>query len=284
MFTCQFPNCQYSTPKRSTLKSHMKFHLRVRSHTCQECGKSFIERGHLIRHEKLHSGKKINCEECAYVTTRKDKLKDHINKHHSEEALLRKKEKEEAKLRAANEKHTQTPRSIASKPMVVKWDHGGYSIPPNEDPDGVYQGDNSTVLVGDNYCVLRDQLTANEPIQAPLIHTIINDPSVTPHSQLSDMEQAGHLQHEAGSLQHEAGSLQHEASSMQHEPGSMQHEAMDMVNSPGMDHVHSSGVSSGLDVNSIHESHAYTTINTAVPISQQHTSEYGGLGAFMALF
>ena len=166
-------------------------------------------------------------------------------------------------MKAAAEKHLSSQRNIASKPMVVKWDHGGYSIPPNEDPGGVYQGDNSSVLVGDNYCVLRDQLTTSEPIQPPLIHTVIPDPSITPHSQLTDMDQGG---------------------SMQHEGGSLQHEAMDMVNSPGMDHVHSSGVTPGLDVNNIHESHAYTTINTAVPISQQHTSEYGGLGAFMALF
>lgn len=242
----------------------MKFHLRIRSHTCQECGKSFIERSHLVRHEKIHSDQKIKCEECDYTTTRRDKLKEHKAKHHSEEARLKREKKEAAKLKSTTAR-TEAQKTIVSNPVVVKWDHGGYSIPPNEDPGGVFQGGNSAILVGDNYCVLRDQLTSSDPIQPPLIQTVMSDPSMTPQTHLTDISSCQPDMDHSGPLHHDP--------------------SMDMVSSPGMDHVHSSGVTSGLDVNSIHESHNYATISSVAPMSQQQTSEYnGGLGAFMALF
>jgi hypothetical protein len=52
MFKCEYPKCNYETPKRSQLKCHMRTHLGIRSFTCAECGKSFIEKKdmHVIFH------------------------------------------------------------------------------------------------------------------------------------------------------------------------------------------------------------------------------------------
>jgi uncharacterized Zn-finger protein len=46
-----------------------------------ECGKSFIEKSHLKRHEKIHtSDKPFKCMLCDYATARKDKLKYHFTR------------------------------------------------------------------------------------------------------------------------------------------------------------------------------------------------------------
>ena len=251
----------------------MKFHLRIRSHTCQECGKSFIEKSHLVRHEKIHSDQKLKCEECEYTTTRNDKLKDHVSRHHSEEARLKKQKREAAKVKPApvqsqEPKTTTSSVSNTSTPYVVnRWDHGVYTsyvIPPNEDQSSGFQGGN---LIEDNYCVLRDQLTSNEPLPQPLIQAVMPDGQLSSHSQLTDISNCQPELDHAGTLQQDAG------------PG------MELVSSPGqMDHVSTSGITTGLDVNNMHESHSYTTINSATTISQQQAAEYGGLSAFMALF
>jgi uncharacterized Zn-finger protein len=61
----------------------MRSHLSIRSHVCNTCGRGFIERSHLIRHELIHLQEKpFKCESCDYSSTRRDKLKEHIQKHH----------------------------------------------------------------------------------------------------------------------------------------------------------------------------------------------------------
>ena len=283
VFYCQFPNCDYSTPKRSQLKSHMKFHLRIRSYTCQTCGKSFIERSHLIRHEKIHKDDKLKCEDCDYTSTRKDKLKDHIARHHSVEAKLKKEKKEAAKLKAAAQRQSH---KAGTTPVLVKWDHGGYSIPPNEDPEDVFQDGNSEMLVEDNYCVLRNQLTTNEGLSQPLMQTVLPDHHMSGQAQLADISSCQPDMDHTGAL-HQDDALHQDGTLHQDGPMHDEGPSMAMVNSPGhIDHVNTSGVSTGLDVNNIHvhESHNYTSLSTVTSVPSQHTTEYGGLGAFMALF
>ncbi|XP_071084042.1 uncharacterized protein [Haliotis cracherodii] len=83
VYHCHFPQCTYVTPKRSQLKAHMRSHLGIRRHVCPTCGKAFVEKSHLVRHERIHLDQKpFKCNECDYNSARIDKLKDHILRHH----------------------------------------------------------------------------------------------------------------------------------------------------------------------------------------------------------
>jgi uncharacterized Zn-finger protein len=56
----------------------------VRSHKCRTCHRSFIEKSHLVRHERIHLEEKpFKCQNCEYASSRRDKLKEHILKYHN---------------------------------------------------------------------------------------------------------------------------------------------------------------------------------------------------------
>jgi len=86
VYHCSYPDCSYSTPKRSQLACHTRaVHLQVRSHVCAECGRAFVERSHLVRHQRTHLPEKpFACSQCSYTSTRRDKLKEHCARHHAE--------------------------------------------------------------------------------------------------------------------------------------------------------------------------------------------------------
>lgn len=86
VYHCSYPDCSYSTPKRSQLACHTRaVHLHVRSHVCTECGRAFVERSHLVRHQRMHLAEKpFACSWCSYTSTRRDKLKEHCARRHAE--------------------------------------------------------------------------------------------------------------------------------------------------------------------------------------------------------
>lgn len=48
----------------------------------QVCGKSFVVRGKLLRHERIHMKDKLfKCKQCDYQTSRTDRMKLHIESH-----------------------------------------------------------------------------------------------------------------------------------------------------------------------------------------------------------
>lgn len=67
--------------------SHAKSHQGVRPHCCNICGRGFLEKSHLVRHERIHLEEKpFKCHECDYASSRRDKLKEHQARHHGDNA------------------------------------------------------------------------------------------------------------------------------------------------------------------------------------------------------
>lgn len=73
---------------------HFSTHLAVRAFTCKTCNRSFIEKSHMVRHERIHLVEKpFKCDDCSYASSRRDKLKEHIQKHHGSQSTLRQKQR-----------------------------------------------------------------------------------------------------------------------------------------------------------------------------------------------
>ncbi|KAG7158080.1 Kelch-like protein 12-like [Homarus americanus] len=111
---CQFPNCNYTTGKKSHLKEHMQHHSNSRPFVCDVCNRTFITNSHLQRHMKLHLPEKLNkCPQCDYCSPRPDRLKTHIEKKHSQ--------KESVKVPARNRqsKKKRLDMSITENPTEV---------------------------------------------------------------------------------------------------------------------------------------------------------------------
>ncbi|WAR26069.1 ZIM3-like protein [Mya arenaria] len=277
VFRCQFPNCQYFSPKRSQLKGHMRSHLGIRAHICDVCSKTFIERSHLIRHQKIHTNNRICCELCEYTTTRKDKLKEHFKKHHTGEVTLKAKKsksllggknKSNSKKLADNVLTSSDQSALESQgPIPMKWDHGGYSLSQVQNGTDAHEGGETLLSADGTYCVLRETLTSNETIQPILTMEQIN-------SQMSvakALEASGAIVSQNGGIMHGGvdGSLNSGVP------------VLNLLNSP-LTNVE--GVGAGQIVTSRMDTEngpAYTIVQSSTGLTS-HSQELSGLNAFMA--
>ncbi|KAL3853142.1 hypothetical protein ACJMK2_016712 [Sinanodonta woodiana] len=275
VYHCQFPKCTYFTPKRSQLKSHMRSHLGIRSHICQVCGKSFVEKSHLVRHEKIHTQETPHhCSVCDYSTARSDKLKEHYQKHHTNDPNNTKTRTKQTQTRKGKSKKQDKLYNIdITAPMLVKWDHGGYSMQPNNEQSGLT----------DQYTVLRDHLTApaqtfdgvavtDQIVEHRMLVSGLDDSQVVHDVDGIGSQENRHPQTSITVLRQVTAPL-----TLVSNPSVVDGVQTVVVSQAGQDNL---GTTPG-------DAHGYTIITQNTPASvalSQNHQDYGGLGAFMALF
>ena len=81
-FQCDL--CTFKSNFREGLKKHVKsVHTGERSHTCNTCGKAYVNQGDLTRHERTHTGEKpFKCDQCGNAYYQKTHLNRHLEQSH----------------------------------------------------------------------------------------------------------------------------------------------------------------------------------------------------------
>ena len=78
----KFPcaDCDNTFSFVSQLKSHRKVHRKALEHHCLRCNKSYKNKGELVNHQSIHSGKTWRCQ-VEYTCSDLRNLRAHMHKH-----------------------------------------------------------------------------------------------------------------------------------------------------------------------------------------------------------
>lgn len=90
-FECEFCGKIFTARYYSNYKSHLKYHMKDRSHKCDICGKSYIEAQTLKIHLRKHSGDRpYVCDHCGLQFYSSSHLLSHRNSAHSDTRQIHK--------------------------------------------------------------------------------------------------------------------------------------------------------------------------------------------------
>ncbi|XP_070351747.1 zinc finger protein 510 isoform X1 [Equus asinus] len=80
-----FEYCENKSYQTSAHRVCQRTHSEVKPYKCNECGKSFCQKGHLIQHQRTHTGEKpFECNECGKTFSQKSHLSTHQRIHTAE--------------------------------------------------------------------------------------------------------------------------------------------------------------------------------------------------------
>jgi len=74
--------CDYKSHSAGNFFTHKKVKHGTDRHECEQCGKHFVYKRHLLRHLVNHTDVKLPCSFCDKQFTRQDKLKEHLREAH----------------------------------------------------------------------------------------------------------------------------------------------------------------------------------------------------------
>ena len=74
--------CEYAALDKIHLRRHLKTHSGEKSNKCNQCNFASSRAGNLRRHLKTHSGEKSNkCNQCDYASSQAGNLRMHMKTH-----------------------------------------------------------------------------------------------------------------------------------------------------------------------------------------------------------